>query len=82
MRTSPGSPSSHHGVQAVIVTILLLWDTGLMPPVQWCWGSGQDQAPPDSPQPVPGMSLSHGLGPLLGHPELGEDRQGLAWLGL
>lgn len=70
VRASPGSPSSHHGVGVVIVTILLpcCWDTGLMLPVGGCWGGGQDQAPP-----AMGLSFSHGLGPFLGHPELGED---------
>lgn len=31
---------------------------------------------------MPGMSLSHSLGPLPGHPVVGGDWQGLEWLGL
>lgn len=42
MRASAGGPLSHHGVQVVIVTILLpcCWYTGLMLPAGWCWGHG------------------------------------------
>lgn len=84
VRASPGSPLNHHGIRVVIVTIPLpcCWDRGLMLPVQWCRGGEQHQTPPDSPQPVPGTSFSHGFGPFLGNPELGEACQGLAWLGL
>jgi len=82
MRSSLGSPSGHHGVVVVTIHLPSCWDTGLMLPAGWCWGRDRIRPPLDSPQPVLGLSLPHGLGPFPGHPELGEDRQGLTWLGL
>lgn len=81
MSASLGSLLSHHGIRVVTVTILLpcCWDTGLMLPVEQCWGGEQIRLH----QTVPGTLFTHGFGPLLGNAEaIWGDWQGLAWLGL